>query len=548
MGNYYYINHVRNGEVIDRFITYGMITPAQLNINSQPVDVRTQYFLAGFNALAVAAGGSTFDIYNPAIIFLPSDYTVDALSFADNQPRAKIYVMGTNLKNGDRLLFDNNNGWYFSLSPNLAGQYTTLEMRPIINNQLVGTLTGIGLSSTGAVGFCPTIIRNGGWGIFSGNAVSGSVPMALRVAGTIPTRNNSGTDFTHFYDDLEPVDMNEPYPNIPSSEPSGPSEGTGIPDSDPIDIPGLPGVSVTATGFVGLFNPTMAQVQSLADYMWTGLFDVDNFKKIFADPMDCILGFNMVPVNVPSGSPVALRVGNISTGVTMNVATSQWVEVDCGSITLDLPYGCYLDYAPYSKFSIYLPYIGIVELSADDIVGKTITLKYHVDILSCSCVAFLKCGDSTLYQWTGSCGYSIPITGDNFRQTIANIVSIAATIGGAVATGGLSAPIAAAGMIKGGATVAQNVMNAKPEVHRSGSIGSSAGMMGLQTPYLIMELPNACKPEKQYHYLGYPGFITATIGNLTGFATFESVILDGIGCTSEERQMIESYCNGGIFI
>ena len=353
------------------------------------------------------------------------------------------------------------------------------------------------------------------------------------------------TNIKNFLDGVPVVDTDDPYMDIDDSEPSGPAEGSGIPESDPVDIPGLPTVSVTDTGFVGLFNPNLAQVQNLADYMWTGLFDINTYKKIFADPMDCILGFNMVPVDVPAGSvPVPVRVGNISTGILMYVATSQWVEVDCGSITLELPYGCYLDYAPYSKFSLYLPYIGIVELSTDDVVGKTLTLKYHVDVLSCSCVAFLKCGDSVLYQFTGSCGYSIPLTGDSFKQTVANVVSIAATVGGVVASGGISAPAAVAA----GASVTSNVMNSKPEIHRSGAIGSSAGLLGLQKPYLIMELPNACKPAKQYHYLGYPGFITVKISNLSGFASFESVILDGIGCTSEERQMIESYCSGGIYV
>lgn len=402
-------------------------------------------------------------------------------------------------------------------------------------------------------------------------STSGGINYIGYPSGIVGASNSDITNFNTWLEGVEPVDDKDPYIDIPDSEPSGPAEGSGIPESDPIPAPSLPTVSVTDTGFVGLFNPTLTQVQALADYMWTGLFDINTFKKIFADPMDCILGFNMVPVNVPSGSPAAVRVGNISTGVQMNVATAQWVEVDCGSVTVDLPYGCYLDYAPYSKFSLYLPYIGTVELSTDDVVGRTLSLKYHVDILSCSCVAYLTCGTQTLYQFTGSCGYSIPLTGDNFRQMISNIIGIAATVAGAVATGGAAAPAAAGAMtakqaaraaakaaaakqartvaaIGASESVAQNVMGAKPEVHRSGAIGSSAGIMGIQTPFLIMELPNACKPEKQYHYLGYPGFITTTIGSISGYAEFESVILDGIACTEDERGIIESYCAGGIYV
>lgn len=346
-----------------------------------------------------------------------------------------------------------------------------------------------------------------------------------------------------FFLGLQPVDEDDPYQDIDDSAPSGPAEGSGIPESDPIDFPSLPSFSVTDTGFITLFNPTMTQVKNLADYMWNGLFDVNTFKKLFADPMDCILGFNMVPVPVPAGAAANINIGNIITSVSMNVATAQWVEVDCGSIDIGLPYGSYLDYSPYTKFSIYLPYIGTCDLSTDDVAGKVLTLKYHVDVLSCSCVAYLKCGNHVLYQWTGACGYSIPITQNDFSRMIMSIISIAAAgIGGAV-TGGAGAAI-----MNAGASAAKNVMNLKPEVHRSGTIGSGAGLMGGQTPYLIIEIPNACKPKKQYHYLGYPGFITTTIGDISGYAEFESVILDGIGCTSEERQMIESYCSGGIYV
>lgn len=361
-------------------------------------------------------------------------------------------------------------------------------------------------------------------------------------------------------------DPYDPYDYMDPSGPSGPADASGIPENDPIDIPDVPTVSASDTGFVTLFNPTLSQVKDLADYMWTGLFDLATYKKIFADPMDCLLGFNMLPVAIPHGSAVAVRVGNISTGISMNPATSQWVEVDCGSINVGDAFGNYLSYAPYTKFSMYLPYIGIVELSADDVVGKTVTLKYHVDVLSCSCVAYLKCGDSVLYQFTGSCGYSIPVSSNDFRATIANIVSITATVAGAVVTGGAAAGVTAgttakaaakaarmkaaqsAAAIGDAASISKNVMGSKPEVHRSGAIGGSAGIMGMQKPYLIVEYPNPCKPAKQYHYTGYPSFVTVKLNDISGYAEFEEILIEGVPCTEAEQAMIKNLCKEGIFL
>lgn len=404
--------------------------------------------------------------------------------------------------------------------PNTAGVFTDTFLR-------------CPLGDTGAI---PS--RMGGTYFNENYTISGSIgPTSYTPA------ESSTIDLTHFIDGVIPVDTDDPYQDIENSTPSGPAEGVGIPSSDPVDIPGLPTFSATDTGFITLFNPTLSQVKALADYMWNGLFDVNNLRKIVADPMDCILGFNMLPVAIPSSGSGDVCIGNIISSVSMDIASSQWVEVDCGQLDLGLPYGSYLDFSPYTKYSIYLPYIGTCDLSADDVAGKVLTLKYHVDVLSCSCVAYLKCGDSVLYQWTGSCGYSIPVTQNDFSRMIMAIIGVAtATIGGAVVGG------AGMALTRGVESAAKNVMGLKPDVHRSGAIGSSAGLMGGQTPYLILEVPKACKPAKQYHYLGYPSFTTVKLGDVSGRQDFESVILDGIPCTEEERDMIAAACQGGIYL
>ena len=354
----------------------------------------------------------------------------------------------------------------------------------------------------------------------------------------------STTDFYDWLRGVDPIDLDDPYVDIPESSPSGPAEGSGIPTTAAVSIPDLPTVSVTDSGFIRLFNPSLGQVHDLASYMWSDSFDIATYKKLFADPMDCLLGFNMLPVSIPQGAAVAVKVGNISTGIQMYPATSQWVSLDCGSIQLDLPYGCYLDYSPYTKYSIYLPYIGTQELSADDVVGKNISLKYHIDILSCACVAYLKCGSDTLYQFSGACGYSIPMSGSDYRQMINSAIEITKSLGGAILSGGMTAPMA----MKTVGSAVQNVMNSKPEVHRSGTIAGANGILGIQKPYLIVEYPNACKPEKQYHYTGFPSFVTVTVGDLLGYAEFEEIIVSGVPCTDEERKMIQAQCAGGIYL
>ena len=326
---------------------------------------------------------------------------------------------------------------------------------------------------------------------------------------------------------------------------SRPGGGTGNFDGtgDSIDIPSLPTLSAVDAGFITLFNPSISQMQNLASYMWSNpLFDLDAWKKIFADPMDAILGLSIVPVAVPNGGSKTVTVGNIPTGVTMTVAAQQYVEVDCGTLNVNEYWGAYLDYDPYTKAEIYLPYCGTHPLAVDDIMGKAVTVKYHVDILSGACTAFVKCGNSVLYEFIGQCSSSIPITGDNWTNVINGVISIAGSIGTMVATGGASAPMAA------GQIAATMVNTMKPSVEKSGAMGGTGGMLAVQTPYLILTRPRQALPANQNKFMGYPSFITENLGSLTGYTEVENIRLDNVPATEQELAEIEQLLKGGVII
>lgn len=342
---------------------------------------------------------------------------------------------------------------------------------------------------------------------------------------------------------------------------SGPGGGTGTFDSssDPIDIPSVPTLSAVDTGFITLFNPTLGQLKNLANYMWSDTFSLDNFKKMFANPMDAILGLSIVPVAVPSEVGRQVIVGNIPTGVTMNVATTQYVTVDCGTLNVEEFWGAYLDYDPYTKCSIFLPYIGVHPIKTDDVMGKSVHVVYRVDILSGSCVAFVKCGDSVLYEFIGQLASSIPITGDNFTNVINGVLNIAGSIGTMVATGGFSAP---AGMVKKGlatayqlgnearmlSSMAQDVMAMKPEIEKSGSLSGTGGMLGNQIPYMILERPRQALPAGFNGFAGYPSHMTAQLGTLSGYTEVEHIHLENVPCTMKEADEILAFLQNGVIL
>lgn len=313
--------------------------------------------------------------------------------------------------------------------------------------------------------------------------------------------------------------------------------------SDPIDIPPLPTVSAVDTGFMTLFTPSLQNMRDLAAYMWANpLFDVNAYKKILANPMDAILGLSLVPVTIPANTAKQVTVGNIPTGISMSVADNQFIEVDCGSINVNEHWGAYLDYSPYTKCELYLPYCGIHPIDTDDIMATTVKVVYHVDILTGACCAYVKCGGSVLYTFTGQLATTIPITGNDWTSMINGIINSTTAIGSMAATGGLTAPMAVS-------EVASTVINtAKPTMERSGSMSGTGGMMATQYPYLILTRPRQALPELQNRFLGYPSFISSYLSDLSGYTEVYSVHLEGISATGVELSEIEQILKGGVIL
>ena len=325
-----------------------------------------------------------------------------------------------------------------------------------------------------------------------------------------------------------------------SGSSTGGGGGTYTLDSDPIGFPSLPSISATDTGLVTLFSPSSGQMKSLAQFMWSDLFDVATFKKLFTEPMECIIGCSIVPVAPTLGSTVNVKLGYVDTGIQMTKCASQYVTVECGSLDIARYFGSALDQSPYTKFSIYLPYIGTKRLSTDDIAGKTITVRYSVDVLSGSCTAMIMCGDSVLYSYSGSCAIGVPLTSSNWGSFITSAVQLAGAGVAVAATGG-----SAAGLLP---ATANSVLAMKPDINRTGTVSGSAGLLGIQTPYLIWECPNQSMAGNYQHFVGFPCNITYTLSNLGGYTEVESVQLDNISATEEEKNEIESLLKSGVIL
>lgn len=361
------------------------------------------------------------------------------------------------------------------------------------------------------------------------------------------------------------VDTPDPYGTAEPIEEGEGGYGDFDYSSDDDTIPSLPNISVTAAGFVNLFKMTATEVANLANYLWSGLFDLSTYLKLFGDPMECILSLGIVPLNPAASTPLYIVVGNHATTIQAPRITDQFQELDCGSITVQgSKYSnSFLDYSPYTSAQLYLPYVGTVALDVDEIMDSTIHIVYHIDLLSGSCVAYVEVtknytyqGEAhehknVLYQYSGNVLTNVPITSQNFTQVLQAVI-------GAVAvgvSGGSAAGVAAGSGEAAGAMTADQAAAAvgattqmKAPVSRSGNCSSACGLLGTQTPKLMLTLPKIAYAEDMNKERGYPTYMRKTISSMsgTGFTKVELAHLKSIPCTDSERDEIIKLLESGV--
>ena len=422
--------------------------------------------------------------------------------------------------------------------------------------------------------------------------------------------DGSETEETQDLDKNAPIPMpipspqSQPNPDVDPSQPSEDKPGSLVDIIPPIDhgsleYPDMPiggdpqNVDGGVGGLVSVYNPTYAELQSFSQWLWVTYADA-TIDKIWNNPFDGIISLHELYATPDKGARKYIKSGFLVSPVECITVPNRYTEINCGSAIVPEYYGNYLDYSPYSKALCYLPFIGIVELNVDDIVGHAINIRYRVDSYSGACIALIECAkegsNAVLYQFTGNCSVQMPIAGGtqaNIKaaqisagayQNAYHIAGVAGLVGGiasgaAQIVGGLASMAASAagtggiGQIGSGvasviqgagqkmtqeafgnaAAVSQTV-SAKSSVQHSGQFGESFGAMGAKKPYLIIKRPvQVIVPNYQEEY-GYPAHKYVTIGDCTGYLRCRGVHVNSARATDSECQLIEQLLTGGVFV
>ena len=370
-----------------------------------------------------------------------------------------------------------------------------------------------------------------------------------------------------------------------------------------VSSPGLLNLYVTTTGSLSKLGPALFPVPNISvdvaqaiDFLTAAIW---NGKLI-----DYVIDAHVIPVTPQYGGLVDITCGGKKLVNPDNQqvyqahpATEDFVDFDCGSISIDEYYRNFLDFSSV-KSKLFLPFIGFVDVAPEYWAGGTLGLKYRFNIYDGSCVAFLfatssksQLTDGLIGQYCGSACIHIPLSGRDYSQVVAGAVKTASTL----ATG-IAAPLAsgakdlgktmsrasslkpgnakegiavtgALGVVGAGhaaekvgesaqkhgtfgsmASAATQMIAAKPNFSLSNEYSGSASMMGCREPFLLIEYPIAQFSENYPHDIGIPLVVTDELGKFTGLTVCKNSHIHIAGATFKEKERIEAYLSSGVIL
>lgn len=301
----------------------------------------------------------------------------------------------------------------------------------------------------------------------------------------------------------------------------------------------------SAFGGIANLSPTYkiskTALNDLGRFIWNdNIFD--NIKLLNNSPLENIISLIYMPVDI-TGVADNVVLGNINTRVSGVRIDKNMTKINVASFTMPLFNNGFLAYEPYTSISLYLPFVGMIDLQPKDVCGYTINIDYAFDVVYGSFGVFVytsKGGGKTLiYSSQGECSVNIPLSSSNQSNVQASIMQSGV---------GLVSDIASKNVL----SAVNDVMNIATVQNHTTTFGTPSSMVGALCPttcYYIARTPIISLPDNFAHTKGYICMNSYKLKELKGFTKLTNdVDLSGFNCTNNELERLRSILVSGFYL
>lgn len=159
-------------------------------------------------------------------------------------------------------------------------------------------------------------------------------------------------------------------------------------------------------GFVNIYNPTSNELEELSKKRF---YEIQSGE--YKDLSEYIISLRKLYVDIPQITREMVYFGSQNTNVDCNIITTNFIETDCGQLTINELYNNSLDYNGVS-IELYLPFIGNVSLNPNDVYNKQLHLFYRTNPLNGDCVAIVYSNNKQIIYSQGNVSFEVPV---NFK-------------------------------------------------------------------------------------------------------------------------------------
>ena len=345
------------------------------------------------------------------------------------------------------------------------------------------------------------------------------------------------------------------YSDLPEWKPSGG-------DKDDIDDIALTMSTVNNAAFRRLFALNSTELNQLeaalsGNYLEplpSGFDPLQSVISLSVFPWD-ITNVNWISCNTIAGAEITISGWN--SGVTGNYitgATSAFIEL--GSFNVEHRHNNFLDYAPYTTVSVYVPYCGEIELPTNLVMGQSVRVFLIYDIPSGSCRAVIKSSNGAILGTiAGNFSSEIEVTSSEAGLKKQSIISTSLNTTGQVvstAIGVVKEDISAAtgGIVGSLGAVSQSI--ASMNKNYTSSVGTTDGMVNFFMPdqcYIKITRPKVSIPSNYGHTTGYACNKTMKLGELIPgnyYVANNPDLSNSLG-NEEEKTMLKAALENGFF-
>lgn len=352
--------------------------------------------------------------------------------------------------------------------------------------------------------------------------------------------------------------------------------------------------SQSSHAFTKMYILEGTDVSSLANELYTAVSEAPQGEEIerynqsvflTQNPIDCIISLKKFPMGIGTLTPkVNMKLGSYectTQGRPLPYNTGVYSFAFSRNTNNGLKdwFGdSFLDYEPYTKVELTVPFCGTVEIPCCYMYEyDTIEVKLIVDFITGACTAYILSRGITIDSVSGNCAVNLPVNGIQSANLDAQIYSAAAardksafssglgligglvTMGVGIATGGMAA--IAGGAIAAIASGTNMVLQDKKIEYElqhmqlplkqisaaSGAISQSYDMrckLRITRPVLDTEHYD---PEIYADTTGFACLIQGHVKDFSGLTAGE-IDLDGVAAPETVKRMIQNLFAEGVYI